>query len=474
MKKNNITFFPVLCLLLAVFCSCEDEISGIGDSLVPSISTINVDSTEYNLFGKTIPTPAADTKGLYTLLGSIDVPEYGTLNCSYVTRFMPAETINVPDSIGPEDVDSVKMVLTIPKRYVTGDSTAVQQINVFSLTKQIPNNITASFNPEGYYNPANPLGVKSFNLTGINVNDSTFRKDSVVYVNIKLPTEIGRDAFKAYKDDPDLFIWPDRFAQKWPGVLVNPSFGQGCLEAVASTKVMAYFPQTKAASGTDDEGNPTIVYETLPDSVCLFSSAPEVLSNVNMSFVASPALQSMIDNGKTIITTPVGYAAQIHFPADKILEDYWENNFDLGIINNLYFTIPAKSISNKYGIGVPPALLMVKTADASSFFANGMIPDNLTSFYSLYSASSKSYSFSSMRQYIVDLMNKGKDAITDDDMDFTLIPVSITTETYTDTQTGELKTVVTSALPYLLTPTMVELDTEKAVVVFTYSSQLIE
>lgn len=474
MKNNKTT--ALLIALIAGFSfliSCEDDVSQIGDSLISTDMTISVDSSAYNLFGKTIPTPAADTKGAYTLLGGIDIPEYGKLQCSYVTRFMPSETIQIPDSIGPENVDSVKMILTVPKRYVVGDSAAVQQLKVYSLIKQLPENITASFNPEGYYNPSSPLGTKSFNLTGLNINDSTFRKDSTVFVNVKLPTEIGRDAFKAYKEDPDLFIWPDRFAKVWPGVLVEPTFGQGCIEAVASTRVFAYFPQTVATSVTDENGDKHLVYEARPDSVCLFSSAPEVLSNVNMSFSPSASLLSLINGGKTIITTPVGYAAQIRFPAKEILESYWNDKFDLGVINNLYLKIPASRVPNNYGIGVPPALLMVKTSEASTFFAEGKIPDNLTSFYSTYNEAEKNYNFSSMRQYILNLKNKGKDGVTEEDMDFTLIPVVITTETYQDPNTGDYVTEVTSALPYLTTPTMVELDTEKAIVVFTYSSLII-
>lgn len=474
MKNNNsLLLLAGWAISLLSFVSCEEDVSKIGDSLISSDMTITVDSVEYNLFGKSVPTPSGDTRGLYTLLGSIDVPEYGRLNCSFVTRFMPSETLQVPDTIGPENVDSVKMVLTVPRKYVVGDSAAVQQIQVYSLTKQLPDDITASFNPEGYYSQYSLLGTKNFNLTGISVNDTTFRKDSVVNLNVKLPVELGRDAFKAYKDNPEIFIWPSELAKKWPGVLVQPSFGQGCVEAVSATKIYAYFPQTEIQSVKDENGEPGIAYVSKPDSVCLFSTAPEVLSNVNMTFVPSPSLEAMVNNGRAVITTPVGYAAQITFPAKDILKDYWESKFDIGVINNLHFTIPANPVPNNYGIGIPPALLMVKTSEVESFFAEGKVPDNINSFYSNYSSATKSYTFNSMRQYIVGLKDKGEEFVTDEDVSFTLIPVSVTSESYTNSSTGETELLITSALPYIVTPTMVELATDRATVVFTFTSQII-
>ena len=472
-NKKTLFFIAVGIGCIGSLISCEDETSKIGDSLISSEITITVDSAVYNIHGKTVPTPSGDTKGLYTLLGSIDVPEYGKLDCSFVTRFMPAETLQVPDSIGADKVDSVKMVLSVPRRYVVGDSAAVQQLKAYSLIKQLPENITASFNPEGYYDSSKAIGTKNFNLTGLCVDDSMFTKDTVVYVSMKLPVGIGRDAFRAYKENPNIFVWPDEFAKLWPGVFVQPTFGQGCLEAVSNTRIYAYFPKREATNVTDDEGNKTVEYVLKADSVCLFSSAPEVLSNVNMNFQPSASLLNLVNDGKTIITTPVGYAARITFPAEDILQNYWDSHFDIGVVNNLYFSIPARAVSNNYGIGVPPSLLMVKTSEAESFFAEGKVPDNVSSFYSVYSPATKSYTFSSMRQYIVDLKNKGEGSITEEDMDFTLIPVSISTESYTNTSNGNTETLITSALPYIVTPTMVELDTENAVVVFTYSSQLI-
>lgn len=141
------------------------------------------------------------------------------------------------------------------------------------------------------------------------------------------------------------------------------------------------------------------------------------------------------------------------------------------MINSLSFSIPARKIENPYGIGVPSALLMVRTSDVESFFSEGRVPDNLTSFYSYYSATTGCYDFSSMRQYIVGLRAKGEGNITADDLDFTLVPVNIKIEEAVIN--NQTTTVVTSVTPYVSHPAMVELLTDEAKIEFTYSNQII-
>ena len=114
---------------------------------------------------------------------------------------------------------------------------------------------------------------------------------------------------------------------------------------------------------------------------------------------------------------------------------------------------------------------MVKTSELATFFTGNRIPDNKSSFYAVYNSTTGEYQFSNMRQYIVDLVAKGE--VTDEDMDFTLVPVLIETEDVKNEYTGEVTTYVTDCLRYIGRPTMTLLHTDKALVIFTYSSQVI-
>lgn len=454
-----------------LFVSCEDEMSSIGNSISKNEVTINVDSVAYNLHATTVEAPTLESRSAYMLLGSISVPEYGDLDCSYVTQFLPAQNLNVPDSITANNIDSVKLILRVPKKMITGDSLVAQQVKVYSLTKSLPSDVSASFNPEGYYNPSSPIGIKSYNLSGETYNDTTFTTSATVSVKVNLPTALGREIFQAYKTDPEIFSWPSEFAKRWPGFFLQPTFGKGCMAAVQNTAVYAYFPKKVASSVTNEDGESVITYKTVADSICMMTTAPEVISSVNINYRPSSEIEGLVGAGKTIITTPGGYAVQFTFPAVDILDRYWAQEYDLGVINSLGFSIPAKEISNRFGIGVPPSLLMVKTSHLKEFFEEGKVPDYKNSFYGTYSKGVGAYVFTSLREYIVGLREKGKGNITDDDVQFTLIPVEVSTEEYTNPYTSEVTVVVTSVLPYIVKPTMVELDTEKANIVFTYSNQ---
>lgn len=455
------------------FTSCEDETSSIGSSISSSEVSINVDSVFYNIKGHTVAAPSIEARSLYNLLGSIDVPEYGSLHCSYVTEFLPAESISLPDTITSEEIDSVRMILSVPKVYVTGDTLSPQQVKIYSLTKNLPADITSNFNPDGYYEPSRPLAVKNYTLSGYSFNDTTYSRSSTVEIKANLPIELGREVVKAYASNPDLFIWPQEFAKYWPGIYVEPSFGKGTIAPVQNTSVFAYFPQTKTITTVDEDGKAIVSTIQVADSVCLFTTAPEVLSSINLAYKPSQKLEEMVNNKKSIITTPCGYNVEITFPAIDILDKYWKEEYELSVINNLKFSIPAIQIENDYNIGLPPALLMVKSNQVESFFSDGKLPDNMNSFICLYSSEDAAYTFTGLRNYIVDLRGKGRENITSDDVDFTLIPVNVSTEDYTDMNTGSTVTATTSVRPYTIMPTMVELNTEKALVVFTISNEIL-
>lgn len=118
-------------------------------------------------------------------------------------------------------------------------------------------------------------------------------------------------------------------------------------------------------------------------------------------------------------------------------------------------------------------MLMIKKSEVESFFKNNKIPDNSTSFYSAYDSSNKRYYFSALRNYILSLIEKGN--VTDEDVDFTLIPVNVTGETVPGGYYGAPSSFyVTKCVPYTIAPSMTMLDTKKAQVVFTFSSQIVE
>lgn len=478
MKRNPMRILAGLAGVAAAilgFASCEDEMSKIGNDIIRGEVIIRVDSSEYNLHARSVEASKIDARSTSNLLGQITVPGYGHLECSYVTQMLPSVNLNIPDSISPQDVDSVRMALIVPRSSVTGDSLAPQQLNVFHLTESLPSGIDSNFDPEGKYNPT-PIGSKNYTLSALALGDSAFKNLSYLTLLIDLDRQMGVDVLTQYRQDPSVFEWPAEFNKEFKGLYIKPSFGKGCIGNIQNNRIFLYTHHKETKYEKDEEGDSKPYLVDVADSVCFLISAPEVLSSNIIKYVPDDALKQQVaaqdGNGPTIVTSPGGYTVNFRFPAEELLKEFQEGNADLGVISNLKMNIPVASVDNDYGITPPPSLLMVKRGEADRFFLESRIPDSKTSFVCNYSATDGAYQFTNLRPYIIDLLDK-KGEITDEDVDFELVPALVTTETITNSD-GSTSTVVTGCVPYLERPAMAHLRTDKAMIIFTFSNQTIE
>lgn len=460
-------------LSFAFLSSCEDNTSPIGGSLVSGEVSITVDTLEMKIDAKSILEPDFDSRTQTKLLGRINVPEYGSLDCSFVSQLMCATKMNIPDSITVNDIDSMRMVLTVPRGSLTGDSLAPQQLKVYQLTRQLPSDINSAFDPDGYYNPSNPLGYKSYTLSALSMNDSLFKRQEYIRIPIMMPKKLAQDMFTAYRNNPEIFQWPQTFAQHFPGVYVEQNFGNGCIGVISSMKFYTYWHYMKQVykKKDDDSGEYHYVPTLTRDSVCLFSSQPEVLSANKITYKVSDYLKNLANSGKSIITTPGGYYVNIDFPAQDIIDKYDKDLYSVAVVSKLSFEIPAEAVENDYGLEAVPHLLMVKKSEREAFFRDNKVPDGKTSFYAPYDKEKKSYTFGGMRDYILNLINSGK-PVDPADIEFSLVPVVVSTETVDGYSSST--TYVTRCAPYIGRPTITRLDKDHAIICFTYSKRTME
>lgn len=469
-RIKNIIAASLMTGILAL-TACEDDVNPVGSILTDGSVTINVDSAAFKFPSQTVEAMQIDARSTNNLLGHINVPEFGELSASYVTQMLAASSMNIPDSIGVERVDSLRLEILCPRSSSVGDTLAPQQLKAYVLEKSLPTDIRSNFNPEGYYNPSEPIATKNYTLSMIALSDSAFKNMRVIHINSTLPKSWGKEIFTAYRNDPQAFEWPTTLNKYFKGFYVEPSFGRGAIANVGATELMLFYHYYIERNVVEDEVS-VKKQITMKDSICLMASAPEVISSTVFDYKPSQSLLDQIAAGKQIVTAPLGYQVNFQFPIEKLLEVYWASDKNLQMINNLTLAIPANAISNDYGILPPPNLLMILKKDVQEFFENGKVPDNVTSFRGTYSSTNGQYEFSSMRQYIVDLKNR-KGSISADDMDFMLIPVTMQTEVVSNYD-GSTTTYTTSCTPYMERPAMVELHTDKAQVVFTFTQQLIK
>lgn len=501
-KSLMLLALPILGLVTgALFASCEDNVSTVGSDLASGEVQIALDSLiwdgsdQYIYRGEqkyqvacpkisysTLFDDAVDTRSTVNLLGRISVPEYGDLNCSYVSQMLSTARLDIPDSIPISQIDSMKLIMRVPRGQLTGDSLAPQQLKAFRLTKSLPSDIDNRFDPAGYYDPASPLGSRSFTLSALGMNDSLYQKKSIIDIAIPLPREMAVETVNAYRDEQtkSLFEWPNSFEKYFHGIYVEPSFGRGCIANIYLTAFVIFY-NYKSPKTTTTDGVTTTTYVTTVGTTGVFASSPIVLNSNNITYRPSDYLKSLAAENEAIITSPGGYRVTLKFPAKNLLDIYNRSQSKLSVISGLSFSIPVEEIKNDYNLTPPPYLLMVKTSKLSEFLASNSLPDNKDSFYAEYKKNLRMYNFSTMRNYILDLIQNG---VKEEDLDFTIIPANIEFEEeqssnyssiyslyYGYTQSSSSVKYPTKCTPYISKPSMCKLRLDMARTIFTYSIQ---
>ncbi len=465
---NKFSLLSLGVLAMASVTSCEED-SSTGSSLVQDEVEIIMDST-FTVTGRPVSNDLVQSRTVLQLLGSLKAEGYGTLTSDVVCQYMPASVIDT-FGVKAEYIDSVKLILTMYKDGFAGDSIAPMGLKVYELNRQLPSPIYSDFDPTGYYDSANPIASASYSGLIDGADHVAADESGNIYkdIMVTLPKEFGVRLFNRYKESPNTFSTPQAFAEWFPGFYIANSFGSGRVTRISSNMVNVYYRSVHKIADTTNPRDTTLYHVG-----SYLAVTPEVLTNNNISYTMSPDLKEMADNGETVIVGPTGYDVEFTFPAREILQRYNEDSGALAVINSLTFSVPVKDIENNYGLTPPPYILMVKKSDKDKFFAKSQVNDNLSSFYASYNSVTRSYSFSSMREYIIDLLKKGE--VTDEDVEFVICPVLVS---FLNTATGMYSyystqsTVVGAITPYVTEPVMAVLDLENAKVDFTFSKQTV-
>ncbi|MDE6715363.1 MAG: DUF4270 domain-containing protein [Muribaculaceae bacterium] len=446
--------------LTGIAVSCNT--GNVGESIAQSSVKVVIDSV-FTITGQSVQSRDIPARTTQQLLGVVKATDFGVLESDFVTQFMPASSL---DTVGvrDRDIDSVKFIMRIPPMGFTGDSLAPMRASVYVLNKELPRSINSSFDPlaEGYCNESDMLGSTSYSATALGMGDSIY----ALYerqVPVTLPREWGQNFFRKYMESPATFSSPTEFAKWFPGVYVANTYGSGRVMHISSSVITFYYKKhTQTSAGKDTIVNLQNDY---------LATTPEVINNNNMRLKAAQGITDKIAAGDVIIQAPVGYNAEIKMPIEDIIGKFKNaRGNNLGVINNLYLSIPAEKLSNDASISLPPNLLLIKASERESFFKENKVTDNITSYYALYNEKTKSYDFTELRNYIISLLDKvdSKDGytITDDDCTFALVPVVVLLDTdYYGTS------YVINVTPWVDAPVMCKLNLTDAEVKFGYSIQ---
>ncbi len=467
--KQLVNVILAAAVLLGLY-ACTDETIGV--SITDSVSSIIEDSS-FVITGHSVRNDRVQMRTSTKMLGVLQADGYGSLAAEAVTMWMPAMRIDTT-GIKAEMIDSCRLKLRLPYTGgFTGDASVPMRLNVYRLDRALPSPIFSDFDPTGYYDSEDLLASESYSPASgwVEVGDSYVTGSTVVdtvrVISVPMPTELGRELFTTYVNDPSKFSSPRAFADVFPGIYITNSYGSGNVMNIKATELDVYYHKHVWLNDSTEADS----------SFCqsYLASTPEIVSNNIIHYDVDDAITTMVDNGEALIVAPAGYEVQVRFPIQDIIDKYKSNvGGNQSIINTLSLELPVSIPETEYNIQPPTYLLMVKTSQKDNFINGDSLANNKDSFYAIYSPNTKSYFFSGLRNYVLDIINNKGGIATEDDINFTITPVDVTNYTYTQSYYTGSTTTVTKISPMVSRPAIVKLLLDRAKVRITYSKQIVD
>ena len=466
-------FLPVAIALALGISSCGDENSLIGSSIVDTDLEIVVDSSFQKMItAESIPNDSVVGRTITQLIGRISIPGYGKLETDFLTQFMSASTF---DTVGVDRLDSLVLYLSYNTESFTGDSLAPMQLSVYPLEKQLQSPGYSSIDPADYYNAQSaPIALKSYNASFLGLPDSLV-KLGYKTIRVKLPDAMAEQFFEKYKTDPLIFSSPSRFTQYFPGFYVKTSYGSGCVVNVQNSVMNLHYTKTTVINDKDS---------TYASTQTLMAVTPEIATGNHIKLEIDPAIESGIAAGRVYLVAPAGLNVLLHFPTREIVRSFEESvgaggSTIQGLINSLILEVPLKELpKSSYKLEPPQFLLFVRKSELQSFFEKKELADNVRSFYAEYNSDTRKYSFTGLRTFLNDVIEKKRQGteITDADEEIVLVPVSVYSETVSSGSSYYYysyneQEVVTDIVPYISAPALAEIDMNNIRLQLTYSRQ---
>ena len=447
-------------------------------TITDNVSSIIEDSS-FVITGHSVLNDRVQMRTTTKMLGDLNAEGFGRVTASAVTMWMPAANI---DTVGitAQSIDSCRLKLRLPvKNGYTGNALAPMRMEVYRLNKSLPSPIYSDFDPTDYYDSSDLLATEPYSpmsgwlelATATNTGTgATTVQDTVRVISVPMPVELGQDVFNAYVEDPSRFMSPKSFADIFPGIYITNSYGSGHVLNIKATEFDVYYHRHVVLNDT------TELDSTF--SQTYLASTPEVVSNNIIRYEIDDAIRQMVNAGEAIIAAPAGYEVQLRFPIQDIIDKYQANvGNNQAIINRLSLELPVSVPETEYNIQPPTYLLMVKSSKKDQFINGDSLVNNKDSFYAVYDASTRSYVFSGLRDYAINIINTQGGLATEDDFNFTVTPVDVTNYTYPQSYSyygyGSASTVVTKISPMVSRPAIARLLLDKAKIKISYSKQIV-
>ena len=420
MNTKSIVFSIITAGLL---CSCDNETSNLGSTLVPADDNINVKADSCFAYSRSIKSSDSllilsnqCNLGCYT-----DANTGTTLHASFLTQLNCNENLELPDSIYgignfsfPEwfkqEMADTKPYYAEFRLYYSkwfGDSTNTVKIELFPLNKMLDGNkkYYPDLDPAEFCDLSKPLGSATVSAWNLQNSDSLRNtKNYYPYITVPLPDSLAKRILETYyqPDGKQKFADAPTFMSNiLKGFYIRCTQGDGTVFYIDNTVLRIIFK--------------TISFE---DATKVGSYVVEFLGNEEVmqlnNFKWSGLEKQLDDNSCTWIRTPFGILTEITLPIDSMKD---QNS----VLNSAQICLSsANTPSTRFKPSVPSSVILIRKSILESFFSKNNLTDNVESFAATYSTKYGTYTFDNIAALVEKAFSERKEWLekhTDKDTD---------------------------------------------------------
>lgn len=299
----------------------------------------------------------------------------------------PATKDTVKIDYGVVQCDSCEVRIFLSKYY--GDDNNPMKLEVYELDGENIMQETSSYHTDvdltKYVKASKPLATKVFTPRDYILSEAELDESShQANIRVMLPASFGQRILEKYYENPKNFKDSYTFIRNvLPGLYFRISNGEGTMLTTRVTMINISYNYA-------DKNNPRKIYEALTR----FSATPEVIQSTHL--VNGNIDNLLLETDGTYLKTPAGICTEMTLPIDQVHEQHPNDSVSMAKITLNRFN----KQQDKYQLGTPTTLLMVRKENKDSFFENHKVADGRTSYVTTFNNARNCYTFNNIARLI--------------------------------------------------------------------------
>ncbi len=386
--------YSLIAMLLCCI-ACDDTTDTIG--IYTDSNNISAFTVTYEASTRSVLADSVLSSSNSSYLGCMTDAETGQkVKAEFLAQFstlenyeFPSYDLMVKNGAGQIEADSIEIRLYYEKCYGSRNNPVKVEVWELDTTNVIREDSVYYSNADfvKYINKqkTEPIVRKVFTATDFTLSEDE-RENSSYTPNIRfvLPKEYGTFIINKFYENASFFKNSFNFIHHvCPGFYFRLSDGNGTMVKMRVGAMNLYFRYKDAST------NEVFVGMTR------FAATPEVIQN---TYIENGDLKTLVQNNPqcTFLKTPAGVFTEMTIPVDEICQGHEEDSISQArVIFSRY-----NNQSDMNGFEIPQTILMVRKQDMYSFFEDGRIPDNETSYVASFNKDYNTYTFSNINRLV--------------------------------------------------------------------------